>query len=376
MSVRKRPLPSGNETWEYCIELGRDATGKRLQEKRSGFATKKEALEAKRQRENEIFESKINLKKLAFTHACELYMVNARLHYANNTLDKYERYVKDYFEIFKSSIFSAIQVAQVNDWKNYLLGKNKPASTINDCIKLLKAIGNFLLENQYINRNPFEYVKKLPVKQKEVKVFNLRQIERLLRRAKKDYPRLYPLLYTAIFTGMRQGELLGLKWCDIDFTNRKLYVRRQYTNGVMTETLKTVKSRRCIDLSEGVVTCLKEYRATLLTNHELVFCTNIGTPLQNENVRRRWYYPLLKSFKWYGYRWHDTRHTYASLMLSQGISYLYVSKQMGHSKPTVTLDVYGHFIPDVNDYAIDIIDDKFKKTLADKEQRIKDRLSE
>lgn len=115
-------------------------------------------------------------------------------------------------------------------------------------------------------------------------------------------------------------------------------------------------------------------KKTVRKEHEFVFCTSLGTPLLKENVRRRWYYPLLESFKWKVYRFHDLRHTYASLMLSQGISYLYVSKQMGHSKPTTTLDVYGHFIPDINDHSVDLIGDKFRHENIERERRIINRM--
>lgn len=375
MSVRKRRLKSGKDSWEYSIELGRDFSGKRLQEKRSGFATMKEAKAPERLRLNEIESGKKAVKKLAFPYACELYMQNARLHYAGNTLDKYERYIKDYFDIFKNQNFHEIRIDLVNRWKNRMLEQEKSSSVINDCIKLLKAIGSYLCSNEYAERNPFENVQKISIPAKEIKVFNLRQITRMLRRAKKNYPGLYPLLYTALFTGMRQGELLGLKWRDIDFENRKLYVRRQFTNGKISEHLKTSSSKRIIDLEAGLINCLKEHKKTACKQHEFVFCTSIGTPLLKENIRRRWYYPLLESFKWRGYRFHDLRHTYASMMLSQGISYLYVSKQMGHSKPTTTLDVYGHFIPDINDHSVDLIGDKFRREALAFEHKLNKRSS-
>ncbi len=373
MSVSKRKLKSGKESWQYSIELGRNIFGKRLQEKKSGFATKKDARAAERSRLNEIENNACAIKKLTFTHACELYMQNARLHYAGNTLDKYEHYVKDYFNVFESYYFSDIRIDLINKWKIQMLEQEKSPSVINDCLKLLKAIGNYLCTNEYVFRNPFENAQKISIPAKEIKVFNLRQVTRMLRRAERDYPRLYPLLYTALFTGMRQGELLGLKWSDINFEKRVLYVRRQFTNGKLSDTLKTTGSRRTIDLEAGLINCLLEYKKTVNPKHELVFCTNLGTPLLKENIRRRWYYPLLESFKWRGYRFHDLRHTYASMMLSHGISYLYVSKQMGHSKPTTTLDIYAHFIPDINDHSVDLIGDKFRRVHTEREERMNKR---
>ncbi len=333
----------------------------------------KEAKAAERLRLNEIETGKNNIKKLAFTYACELYLENAKLHYAKNTLDKYEHYIKDYFNIFKNQCFNDIRVDLVNRWKTQMLDDGKSPSVINDCIKLLKAIGSYLCTNEYTGRNPFVNVQKISVPAKEIKVFNLRQIERMLRRAKKTSERLYPLLYTAIFTGMRQGELLGLKWCDVDFQNRRIYVRRQFTNGQLTNKLKTAKSQRTIDLETGLLNCLLDYKMSANPDHELVFCTNKGTPLLKENICRRWYYPLLKSFMWTGYRFHDLRHTYASLMLSQGISYLYVSKQMGHSKPTTTLDIYGHFIPDINEHSVNLVGAKFRKSVSEREQKLREK---
>ena len=362
MSVRKRNLKSGKITWEYCIELGIDANGKRIQERRSGFESKKDAEAEERKRLNEIDLGYCD-DKMTFEKGVKLFIDNAELSYAYKTVDKYKSHFKNHLSEFMKKVYKDIRLDFINSWKYKMLDEGKTNHTINDCIKLLKAMGAYLCKHEYALRNPFEYVDKLPVTPCDKKVFNLRQITRMLRRARREQGRLYPLLYTAIFTEMRQGELLGLEWKNIDFENKKLYVRQQFNGKTLTPKLKTATSRRTIDLTDGVVECLLEYKRVLPELHDLVFCTKLGTPLLSANIRERWYYPLLRSFKWEGYEFHSLRHTYASLMLSQGVPYLYVSKQMGHAKPTVTLNVYGHFIPDENENAVAKLEDMYRNYL-------------
>jgi len=182
--------------------------------------------------------------------------------------------------------------------------------------------------------------------------------------ARQHTPDEHPLFLCALRTGLRLGELLGLQWGDVDFHGRFIEVRRNLVAGRVT-TPKSGKSRR-VDMSQQLAETLR----TLLTARkaetlrrgwpqvpEWVFCNEDGGPLDGDNLRHRVYYRLLAKAGLRRIRFHDLRHTFASLLLQQGESPTYVKEQMGHSSIQVTVDIYGHLIPGANRQAVDRLDD-------------------
>ena len=163
---------------------------------------------------------------------------------------------------------------------------------------------------------------------------------------------------------MRLGELLGLQWGDIDFSGRFIEVRRNRVAGRVT-TPKNGKIRR-VDMS----TQLTETLRTLLTDRkeeklrkgwkdlpEWVFCTVDGGPLDGDNLRHRVFYRLLEKAELRRIRFHDLRHTFASLLIQDNQSLAYIKEQLGHSSIQLTVDTYGHLIPGANRQAVDRLDD-------------------
>ena len=162
---------------------------------------------------------------------------------------------------------------------------------------------------------------------------------------------------------MRLGELLALQWGDLDLHGRLITVERNYTHGRVS-TPKNGESRR-VDMSVELQTALRD----LYTERQLeaaankwdtmpkwIFCNASGELLDPDNLRKRVFYDLLDKGKLRKIRFHDLRHTYASLLLQQGESPVYVKEQMGHSSIQVTVDIYGHLIPGGNKAAVDRLD--------------------
>jgi integrase len=181
------------------------------------------------------------------------------------------------------------------------------------------------------------------------------------------------LLLTALHTGMRASELAGLQWKDVDFRQKLLSVRRQFKDGAESKT-KTRKSLK-VDISDVLLSELQALKKRRQEEYlkrgkneipAWVFLSpgNIiweegeqvgrkeGEPVDMVNFRNRVYLKACDKAGLRRRRFHDTRHTFASILLMAGESPAYVKEQLGHSSIKVTVDVYGHFIPGANRQAV------------------------
>jgi integrase len=149
-------------------------------------------------------------------------------------------------------------------------------------------------------------------------------------------------------SGARQGELLGLKWSDVDWETNQISIQRNFNQGRWYKP-KSKASTRKIDLGETMMTELRKWRLACLPNGlDLVFPSEAGTPLDNHNVLTRHFRPALKKAGLPRIRFHDLRHTYASLLIEQGENIKYVQTQLGHFTPMMTLNVYAHLMSPSN----------------------------
>ena len=176
---------------------------------------------------------------------------------------------------------------------------------------------------------------------------------RFLDAAKSDsFEALYVL---AIMTGMRQGELLGLHWRDVYLDQETLQIRSQLQRGRTLGEPKTAKSRRQISLPNLAVEALRRHYGRQLKERveagpewvesDLVFCNAKGNPMNPSNLRSRSFIPLLKNADLPVIRFHDLRHTSATLLLGLGTNPKVVQEILGHSQISVTMDVYSHVLP-------------------------------
>jgi integrase len=166
-----------------------------------------------------------------------------------------------------------------------------------------------------------------------------------------DSQKYRTIFMLAVFTGARQGELLGLKWEDVDWTACQINIKRTFNKGRFFAT-KTKTSNRKIDLGPTVIAELKKWKLACPQNKlDLVFPNKAGAPINYSNMVTRYYRPALETADLPKIRFHDLRHTYASLMMSHGENIKYIQSQLGHSSPTVTLNVYAHLMKPTNQEA-------------------------
>ncbi|MGD8457496.1 MAG: site-specific integrase [Anaerolineales bacterium] len=215
-----------------------------------------------------------------------------------------------------------------------------------------------------------------PKKQiKEMQVLSPSEASHLLVTAHLLEDPLYPLVKIALNSGMRLSELRAIQWGDIDWQNKTIRVdkqiKRKSGGGFKFAPPKTEASQRTIELGESTLDTLKQHREKQFENmllagdqwqdNNLVFTTSRGTPLQSTKLRKR-FYKLLDKAGLQRIRFHDLRHTAASFMLNSNVPVLSVSKRLGHSSVSTTLDTYGHLIPEMQKGIGNLLDDLITPT--------------
>jgi integrase len=207
-----------------------------------------------------------------------------------------------------------------------------------------------------VYRNPAQLVDAPPLARSEIHPLLEDQARMLL--ASLHGERLYPLYVTALATGMRQGEILALRWRDVDLDGGFLAVRRSVRYvarmGFVFDEPKTKRGRRTIGLSTAACAALEAHRQAQVTEKarlgatweypELVFPTSVGTPIQGSWLLQHLRQCLARA-DLPRIRFHDLRHTAATILLSHNVNPKVVSEMLGHSSVAITLDIYSHVLP-------------------------------
>jgi len=184
-------------------------------------------------------------------------------------------------------------------------------------------------------------------------------------KCKKIAPKYYALFTTLCKTGMRIGEVSALRWEDLDYNSNFIWVKRSFRRGIFNKP-KNNKSRR-VDMSLQLQVLLKQQQAIDKkacfgwgVEQNLVF-NKYTRPIEQSFIRGV-YKKVLKKAGLRYIKLHGLRHSFASILLSEGASLFYVSKQLGHSSINITSNVYGHFIATEENRAVDLVDFTAPKT--------------
>jgi integrase len=214
-----------------------------------------------------------------------------------------------------------------------------------------------------IPNNPAEKV-PLPRHAKgEMRVLDLSQVARLLEASEKD--RLHALYVLALDSGMRQGELFALQAEDFDFESGSVFVQRSLENvgdKLRVKETKSAKGRRRIDLSRYTMDALHEHRNRMLAEGRVggpFFCDTKGGHLRRSNFLRDSFEQIIARAKLPTVRFHDLRHTCATLLLLADVNVKVVSERLGHAKIQITLDTYSHVLPTMQKAAADKLNQMF-----------------
>jgi integrase len=248
-------------------------------------------------------------------------------------------------------------------------------NTLRLIVCALRTVLNAAVEDGIIESNPASRVGKFAKSEKPARkasAMTRDEAEKFLMGVTEVCPEWHPFFLTALRAGLRKGELIALKWGDLQFgegpedPNRYILVQRNYSHGRFT-TPKSKKPRR-VDLSKQLRAELLDVRdARLLAAmmegktsiaDDLVFPSRAGTVVKPDNIVPRYMEPALETGGLRRFRFHDLRHTFGSLLIQDGASLTYVKEQMGHSSIQITVDTYGHLIPGADIAWVDRLDSK------------------
>ena len=268
---------------------------------------------------------------------------------------------------------------QVQEWINYLIEDRQLASkTVHNYFSVLDTILQTALKWGYISKNPCELI-DLPSKdKKEAAYYNRDEVIVLLNALEKvPYEELkYKVGITlTLFTGLRKGELMGLKWENIDLDERIVSVvqTRMYNKGfgVYEDTPKTAKSRRRISIPQECVTLLKqlklkEDKQRLLVGSKwiesgAIFQNDFGEPLYPQMIST-WFRKFLKANDLRLITMHQLRHTHTSMLAYLNMDKIQISQRLGHSQLSTTMNIYTHLFEETDRMISDKMSAEFFKT--------------
>jgi integrase len=355
-------------TWTFVIDIGRDAGGKRIQRWRRGFKTKKEA-EAAMQLELHQRRAGTYIEKSTETvgELLDRWLETVARHKVSaSTLEDYRLTVRKHLKPELGHIpVQSLTPATVQKFYSARIDAGLGARTVQLChLRLSQALA--LAEREgIITRNVCAATQKPRSRHTPGTTWTGQEARQFLDQAETDT--YAPLWLLALKTGLRRGELLGLRWSDLDLDRGTLTVRQ--TIGVLAgapciKPPKTYAGRRVVKLSVDVIEALTKHRiawaarklaAVEWADGDLVFCTGEGKPINPNNLYRN-FAAIIDRAGVPTIRLHDLRHTHATLLLSAGTPIKAVSERLGHSKTSITLDTYAHVLPDMQDRAVEAID--------------------
>ncbi|HET8908271.1 MAG TPA: tyrosine-type recombinase/integrase [Ktedonobacterales bacterium] len=268
---------------------------------------------------------------------------------------------------------SRLTALQIQNLYNQKLNAGLSSSSVQNIHTVLHSALKEAAQLGLVQRNVADMARKPARRRTKTATLSEEQVQIFLKAIKGN--RLEALYILALSTGMREGELLGLSWSDVDLEHGALQVSLslQESDGPVRRVLgepKTSYSRRRISLSKAAIWALCRHRerqemARLRgrevadPKYDLVFPNLLGRPLHPSHLLRRQFRPLLQRAGLPPIRFHDLRHTAATLLLGRGINPKIVSEMLGHANVRITLDIYSHVMPDMQQRAAQAMDDIF-----------------
>jgi integrase len=363
-----------NGTWKAVLDLGVGINGKRKRIKRTA-KTRQLAIRALTDlKVNEINQEIGSNQKVTFDYLAKKWIEvgiseRVRQSTANGYVDIYNRYIKQYLGRKK---LSEIDVNVIDEWLIYLGKQGMSASTRKRARQTCGAIFKFAIKKRLAFSNPVADSQSPKAEQNSVSrvqpPLSLLEATQYLRMFKAT--EIDSIVHLALYTGMRRGEIVGLDWSDISFEDKTLSINKtavestfmrpdgsKYTKLVLNPP-KTAHSKRKIPITEPVLHALKRQQikqrkqklkaGKIWKETDAIFTTELGTRMFPSNVYHM-YSRSLKNSELRYVRFHDLRHTVAVLALDSEVPLEQISRLLGHSTISVTMDIYGKSVQSLVD---------------------------
>jgi integrase len=278
----------------------------------------------------------------------------------NSTWRKYEGYINNHFDDILRLKVNRITTAKVEKFITKKQTEGMNLTTLRKIIVAFNQVMNYAVRHQYISYNPVRDAERPRDQGNEekpaIRILTTSEVKSFLDA--EENQKFKTLFMLTIMSGARQGELLGLKWKDVDWLNNQIHIQRTFNEGAWYKP-KSKASKRKIDLGPAMMSALKEWKVACPPSElDLMFPNEAGKPINHSNMLWRHFFPALKKAGIKRIRFHDLRHTYASLLIEQGENIKYIQSQLGHSSPTVTLNVYAHLMKPTNQEAASKLENK------------------
>ncbi|WP_337969971.1 site-specific integrase [Virgibacillus salexigens] len=350
----------GKEHYYYAFEV-KDQNGKRKTIKKRGFKGKTECKKAEAEaRVSWEKGSYIDPSKMTFEEYITNWLDNKQ-DISRETRETNRGHLKNHIvPVIGSVPLQKVNVMHIEKLTKSMKDKKLADGTIKKVFNLVNTAFRSAEKRELISKNPFNLLDKgsKPRDSKaKIDYWTLEEVRKFFSVLEHRQKILFVL---AIHTGMRRGEMLGLRWKDINFENRQIRISQSLKpRQGLTEGVKTDAGYRSITISPFVISELKKHRNMIVQeklahdeydDHDLVICQENGKPVSLGNFTKFWNRMIEKTEMRY-IRFHDLRHTCASLLLSAGTHPKIVQELLGHSSIKITLDRYSHMMPNLQENA-------------------------
>ena len=352
---------NGKKKYKITIELGEDILGKRQRLTRNFIGTLAE-VKVKDAELTEKYYHKgenANVKELTFEQYSTIFL---KKHCEGNiglvTINNYKRLLRDILPLIGSYKLNKISSSMLDTMYQKLRigvkGKELTYNSMYDYYKLINAMYNQAIKWDLIDKNPNLKANKPKKDVVERKFYNLEQVNQLISCLNNECIKYRALILLALDSGARRGEITALRWSDLNFETRTLKIDNslKVVRGIVDEKkAKTNSSNRVIFLSEETINVMRAYKewqdncikqmGSKWKGTDRIFTAENGEHMHPATC----YNIFMKILKRYGLehiRFHDIRHTSASLMISQGVNIKAVSERLGHASINITSDIYTH----------------------------------
>jgi len=365
------------DSWTIVVDLELKANGKRNQKWKSIKGTKKEAEALLARMLTELEDGVyIDAKKTSVSDYLDKWIASIKGSVSSTTYERYKQLCDKHLKPTIGNVaLNKLQAIKISEMYSNALESgrvDKKGGLSNQSVlhmhRVLKHALSQAVKWGLITRNPCDAVDNVPKPTKKERLtFTIEETIGLLE--KLEGKRLYLPVLMAVTTGLRRGELLGLRWKDINFEQKRLHIRQiiieTRQNGIEIKSPKTDSSSRTIALPQTTIEALKKHRV-----EQVKLCLQLGKGLTPEsmlfneysglNVPNRLTVAFSTFIKSHGFKhvtFHDLRHTHATHLLEQNIHPKIVSERLGHSTIALTMNTYSHVMPTMQEEAANKVDD-------------------